>query len=152
MQRNLVETLLGAAVLFIAAVFLVYFSRSVDATGGDGYRLIAAFAKADGVETGTSVRISGVPVGRVVSLSLIPDTFQAEVTMLIRSDVRLPRDTAAVIASAGLLDGKYITLEPGGDEETLSPGERVEFTQSPPGIEQLLGQAIFNLSNKNDEK
>jgi phospholipid/cholesterol/gamma-HCH transport system substrate-binding protein len=148
----MVETVLGAAVLIIAAVFVFYFSRSVDAgAGGDGYRLTAAFAKIDGIDAGAPVRISGINVGKVTALTLNPETYQAEVTMLINRDVKLPRDTAAVVTSAGLLDGKFMTLEPGGDEEFLADGEAIEYTQSTLSLEQLLGQVVFSLT-KDDKK
>lgn len=151
MQRNLAETVLGAAVLLVAAAFLAYFSRNVGAGHVDGYTVTAAFTKVDGLETGTPVRVGGITVGKVTGLQLNPDTYQAEVSMAIDDGVKLPLDTGAVIASAGLLDGKFLSLEPGADEETLKDGDRIEFTQSPPGLEQLLGQVIFSLT-KDDKK
>ncbi len=152
MQRNMVETILGAAVLIVAAAFLFYFTRSVGATGGaDGYPITAAFSKIDGVDAGTPVRISGITVGKVTSLELNPETYQAVATLHINNDVKLPRDTAAVITSAGLLDGKFMTLEPGADDEVLEPGDAIEYTQSTLSLEQLLGQVVFSLT-KGDEK
>jgi phospholipid/cholesterol/gamma-HCH transport system substrate-binding protein len=71
--------------------------------------------------------------------------------MNINDDVKLPKDTSAVVASAGFLDGKFLTLQPGSDEETLNPGDRIDYTQSTPSLEQLLGQVIFSL-NKDKPK
>lgn len=151
MQRNLAETVLGAAVLLIAGGFLFYFSQNISRAPADGYHLTAAFTKSDGIDLGTVVRVSGINVGKITAMKLNPETYQAEVQMTIENDVKLPTDTAAVIASAGLLDGKFISLEPGADEETLKDGDRLEYTQSPPGLEQLLGQVIFSLT-KDDKK
>ncbi len=151
MQRNLAETVLGAAVLLIAAGFLFYFSQNISRAPSNGYTVTAAFTKSDGIDTGTVVRVSGINVGKITAMKLNPETYQAEVEMTIDSSVKLPLDTAAVIASAGLLDGKFISLEPGADEETLKDGDRMEYTQSPPGLEQLLGQVIFSLT-KDDKK
>ena len=44
-----------------------------------------------------------------------------------------------------------MTLEPGGDEEMLQPGDEIEFTQSTPGLEQLLGQVIFSATKKDGD-
>lgn len=152
MQRNMAETILGAAVILIAAAFLFYFSRSVDAgAGGDGYRLTAAFAKIDGIDAGAPVRISGITVGKVIGLTLNPDTYQAEVNVVINKDVKLPRDTAAVVSSDGLLGGKFMTLEPGGEEEFLADGDRIEYTQSTLSLEQLLGQVVFSLTKDSSQ-
>lgn len=148
MQRNLAETILGAAVILVAVAFLLFFNRTVDTgNASSGYTLTAAFTKVDGLEAGSPVRVSGITVGKVTGMKLNPETFQAEVELQINDDIKLPVDTAAVIASAGLLDGKFMTLEPGGDDEILAAGGRIEYTQSTPSLEQLLGQVIFSLTS-----
>jgi len=98
------------------------------------------------------VRISGVKVGTVTSMTLDPKTFQAVVGMSIDPQIHLPTDTAAIVASESLLGGKFLSLEPGGDEAMIKPGGRIQMTQSTPGFEQLLGQVIYSLqsSGKSD--
>lgn len=153
MQRNIVETILGAVVLLVAALFSLFFYRTTDIAPASGYELTAAFSKIDGLDAGAPVRVSGVKVGQVLGFTLDPKTYRAIVTMNIDSGVKLPRDTAAVVASSGLLDGKFMTLEPGAEEDMLKPGERIQYTQSTPSLEQLLGQVIFSLTkNKDDDK
>lgn len=150
MKRNMFETLLGAVVLLLAGGFFLFFYKTADMAPKTGYNLSAAFSRIDGLETGSAVRLSGVKVGRVTGFSL-DDNYQAVVTMNIDNTVRLPSDTAAVIASQGLLDGKFMSLEPGADEEFLQEGDRIVYTQSTPGLEQLLGQVVFSLTNSKDK-
>lgn len=147
----MVETILGGVVLLVAAAFFAFAYKTGEVKTVEGYELTANFTRIDGLETGSDVSISGVKVGSVIDFSLDPETYLAKVRMSIRPDVKLPRDTAAIIASRGLLDGKYMALEPGGDEELLADGDRIEFTQSTPGLEQLLGQVIFSLNNSKDK-
>ncbi len=151
MQRNLAETVLGAAVLLIAAGFLFYFSQNISSAPSNGYKVLAAFSKIDGLDSGATVRVSGITVGKITAMKLNTESYQADIEMTIDNSVQLPFDTAAVIASEGLLGGKFISLEPGADEEMLKNGDRLEYTQSPPGLEQLLGQVIFSLT-KDDKK
>ncbi|MBI3441682.1 MAG: outer membrane lipid asymmetry maintenance protein MlaD [Proteobacteria bacterium] len=151
MQKNLVETILGAVVLLVAGGFLAFFYKTTDIHPSSGYVLTAAFSQINGLDSGSAVRVSGVKVGQVLDFKLDPKNFRAIVRMNINEGVRLPKDTAAVIASSGLLDGKFMTLEPGSDEEFLRPGDQIEFTQSTPGLEQLLGQVIFNLNKDKDQ-
>lgn len=146
MQKNLIETILGAVVLLVAVGFLFFFYKTTDIAPSTGYTLSAAFTKIDGLEAGSPVRISGVKVGQVTGFKLDEKSYRAIVQMNINDNVKLPRDTVAVIASAGLLDGKFMSLVPGGDEEFFQPGEEIEFTQSTPGLEQLLGQVIFSIN------
>ncbi|MDD9901918.1 MAG: outer membrane lipid asymmetry maintenance protein MlaD [Alphaproteobacteria bacterium] len=151
MQRNVVETVLGAVVIAVAAGFLFFFYSATDIRPANGYEISASFSKIDGLDTGSTVRVSGVKVGKVTDFRLDPESYTAIVTMNIDNGVKLPLDTAAVIASGGLLDGKFLSLEPGADTEMMEPGDRIQFTQSTPGLEQLLGQVIFSMNKKGDD-
>lgn len=146
MNRNAVETLLGAFVIIVAIVFVIFFQRTTDIKPTKGYELTAKFTQIDGIDRGTPVRISGVKVGQVTGFELDTDNYLAIVSMSIEKNIELPYDTSAVISSESLLGGKYMSLQPGGDTEMLQPGDSIEFTQSTPGIEALLGQAIYNMS------
>ena len=66
MGHNLIETLMGALVLAIAGVFLVfvYNATSMRATGG--YEVVARFDRVDGLARGADVKVSGIKVGTVV--------------------------------------------------------------------------------------
>lgn len=150
MQKNLVETILGAAVLVVAGGFLAFFYKTTDIHPSTGYTISASFSSIDGLDTGSPVKVSGVKVGQVLNFKLDPKNFHAIVYMNINEGVKLPKDTAAVIASAGLLDGKFMSLQPGGDDQVLQPGDQINFTQSTPGLEQLLGQVIFSLNKDKD--
>lgn len=153
MQRNIVETILGAVVLLVAGLFALFFYRTTDIRPATGYELTAAFSKIDGLDAGAPVRVSGVKVGQVLGFTLDPKSYRAIVSLNISSDIQLPKDTAAVVASSGLLDGKFMTLEPGADDEMLKPGDRIQYTQSTPSLEQMLGQVIFSLTkDKGDDK
>lgn len=147
MRRNVIETVLGGVVLAVAAFFLAFAYKSADLRKVQGYELTANFSSITGLQSGADVRISGVKVGSVSSLTLDPKSYQAVVHLSIDNTVKLPKDTAAVIASESLLGGKFLSLEPGGDPDMIKPNGRVEYTQSTPGLEQLLGQVIFSLQS-----
>ncbi len=149
MRRNVIETVLGGVVLVVAAFFVIFAYRSADLRKVQGYPVVAGFSSIAGLAAGADVRISGVKVGSVESLTLDPKTFQALVHMQIDNAVKLPKDTAAIVASESLLGGKFLSLEPGGEGEVIAAGGRIEYTQSTPGIEQLLGQVIFSLQSMN---
>lgn len=145
MSRNVIETVMGAVVLAVAGLFLVFAYSATDFRMTEGYEVTARFDRVDGLQTGGDVRISGVKVGSIVSQSLDPKTFLAEVRLSIDPSVSLPTDTVAVVASESLLGGKYLALEPGGSPDTIPAGGRIDYTQSTPGLEQLLGQVIYSL-------
>lgn len=152
MQRNIVETILGAVVLLVAGAFLFFFYRTTEIKPETGYNITAEFDKVDGLQGGSPVRISGVKVGKVLGFELNKDNYRAVVHMNIDNDVKLPSDSSALIESAGLLDGKFMTLQPGGADDMLKEGGRIQYTQSSASLEQMLGQFIFSVSkSKKDE-
>ena len=89
MRESLFETLVGLAVVAVAGFFLVFsLSQRSDAATGDTYELIAKFDRADGVSPGTDVRVAGVKVGAVKSVSLDQKTYKAEAVLAIRNSSR----------------------------------------------------------------
>ena len=147
MNRNVIETVMGAVVLAVAVFFLVFAYTSADLRHIEGYEVVARFDRIDGLRPGADVMISGVKVGSIVSQDLDPQTFLAEVRMSIDPTIELPTDTVAVVASESLLGGRFMALEPGGADELIPPGGTIQYTQSTPGFEQLLGQVIYGLQN-----
>lgn len=144
MERNVVETIMGAVVLLVAAVFVViaYQSGNVS-TAKNGYNVTASFKQLGAINIGNDVRISGIKVGSVINQRLDPKTYLAVVTMNINGDIKLPTDSSAAIVSDGLLGGKYIELEPGADETYLKDGGVIHYTQDAVNFEQLIGKFAF---------
>jgi len=140
---------LGFAALLMLAMKVSNITSYVD---GRGYQVSAGFENIGGLTVRAPVRIGGVRIGRVSDISYDRDSFQAIVTMRIDAEYnQLPLDTSASILTDGLLGENYIGLEPGGDEESLSDGDRIDITQSALVLEKLIGQFLFNRSNGSDE-
>src|SRR6185436_254796 len=136
MQNSLVETLIGAAVIAVAALFLSYAYSSTGAGSVSGYEVSAKFNRADGVNVGSDVRLSGIKVGTVSKLALDPMTFNALVTISLDRSVQLPDDSSVRITSEGLLGNQYLSIEPGGSPDKIKPGGEIEYTQ---GAVDLMG-------------
>lgn len=143
MGRNVVETIVGALVLVVACVFVVYAFSKSDRAGPDGYELVARFGRIDGLKRGADVTLSGVKVGSVTGFSLDPKTYQAVVRLGIASNVNLPADTHAKIVSESLLGGMVIVLEPGGDKTMLKSGGEIEQTQDSIPLTELIAKFMF---------
>ena len=139
MKANVAEVLVGAGVLAAAVFFGVTLNAARGTTGGsDSYTLTASFRAADGVTAGTDVRLSGVKVGSVTAISLNPESFRADAVLNIRGDISLPDDSAAVIASEGLLGGNFVSIQPGGSPFDLERGAEIVDTQGSVNIIDLL--------------
>ena len=144
MRGNVIETVMGAVVLVVAALFLVFAYKTSQLRAVSGYEVNAEFSRVDGIRQGSDVRISGIKIGSVVAEELDPKTFLAVVRMSIDPAVKLPDDTVAEIISAGLLGDKYMSLVPGGSDQMIAPGGKIKYTQSSISLESLIGQTIFS--------
>jgi len=87
MSGNLVETLIGAMVLLVAAFFLYFSYFKADVEAVSGYSLTAKFDKVDGVKTGSDVMLAGIKVGTVTHQSLDSNEFLAVLMLSLASDV-----------------------------------------------------------------
>jgi phospholipid/cholesterol/gamma-HCH transport system substrate-binding protein len=152
MKTNLLEVVMGAVVLVVCAVFVVFVYSTSQWQPSQGYEIIAKFDRIDGLMPGSEVRLSGVKVGTVKTIYLDPDTYLAVVHVIVGPDVSLPKDSAAEIVSESLLGGKFLALVPGGEEEILPAGGQIMHTQSPVSLESLIGQFIFSSQEKVEEK
>jgi phospholipid/cholesterol/gamma-HCH transport system substrate-binding protein len=146
MSRNLIETVLGAVVLVVAALFLFFAYSTSQVRAVSGYQLTAEFDRIDGIRDGSDVRIAGVKVGSVIGETLDPKTFLATLRISVIPKYKLPDDTVAEIVSASLLGDKYVALVPGGSDKIIPPGGRIKYTQSPASLENLIGQMIYSPS------
>ena len=90
MQNNIVETLIGAVVVIVAAVFLYFTYTATSAGSVSGYDIKARFAAVDGVNVGTDVRLHGIKIGSVSSLILDPKSYMAVASLTIKSGIEIP--------------------------------------------------------------
>lgn len=147
MQRTVIDLWVGAFVLAgIAALVILAFKVGNMSTYNvsDTYRLHAYFTNVGGLKPTASVRSAGVLVGRVASIALDTERYEAKVTMDIDKRYRFPQDTFANILTSGLLGEQYIGLLPGGDEEMLAEGGQFKKTQSAVVLEDLIGKFMVN--------
>lgn len=150
MQQNVIETILGGVVILVAGMFFIFAYANSDLGTIEGYNVVAKFNAVDGLKVGNDVRIGGVKVGTVVEQQVDQQEYLAVVTMAIRPDIRLPEDTLVSITSDGLLGGKYVKLEPSTAGSFLLAGGELKNTQDVISLEELLGRAIFLVTDDTD--
>lgn len=139
MREDTTEVIVGAAVLAAALGFLWYLVGAAGWGGGPvGQELRANFRSAEGVTVGTDIRMAGVSIGTVSGLSLNTDTYRAEAVFAIEEGVPIPDDSAAVVASEGLLGGTFVEIVPGGSFDMYADGALIEDTQGAVSLIQLL--------------
>lgn len=157
MHTRSLEILVGFFVcLGIAAVFILTLRvASLNKVGDSGSSFVvsAKFDNTGSLGPGASVKLAGVRIGRVRSIAIDPQTFQAVVKLEIDgSHNNIPQDSDAKILTSGLLGEQYIGITPGGDDQPLKDGDEIKFTQSALVLENLIGQFLTSVTSKESKK
>jgi phospholipid/cholesterol/gamma-HCH transport system substrate-binding protein len=112
--------------------------------GSHPYQVTAQFADAGDLVPQSAVMVNDVAVGRVTKIFLPPNSWTANITMLVNGSVRLPSNAIAEIAQSSLLGEQYVALSapPGvAPVGRLASGAviPVSRTTSNATVEQVLG-------------
>ena len=74
------------------------------------YRVVGYFPSAVGLYPGDEVRVVGVPVGSIESIS--PEADAVKITMMVQDSVKLPTDVRAVIVAPNIVSSRFIQFTP----------------------------------------
>ena len=140
MKINILDAFLGFTVLLITGLFLfyVYITSDTKLFKSDEFRLHARFENIDGIVTGSKVKLSGVNIGTVKSISLEPESYYAFITMNFDKKFSFPDDTEASVQLEGLLGGSYISILPGGSDVMLLNDQEILYTQGSTSLLNLM--------------
>ena len=139
MSNSKIETTVGGLVVVLAIGFFIYVLNSTNVMNrDDGLNLKASFRSADGITSGTDVRMAGVKIGTVTGMRLDPESFRAEVLFSLRGDLKIPDDSGVAVSQDGLLGGSFVEVIPGGSEFELQEGAEFMDTQGSVSLVSLL--------------
>jgi len=149
MKQEKLEIIVGIFVLLIALAFFMFaYNLSNLASVNNGYSVVAKFQNIDGITKGADIKLAGVKIGSVDSLSLEDDTYYASIVLYIDEKIKIPDDSRAIVSTSGLLGGKYIMINPGGSDVNLADGGKIKFTQSALNIEDLISKLMYSITSK----
>lgn len=134
--------------------FLVWLVQAGDATPRQRYDVIYE-GSVTGLREGGAVRLNGVRVGDVVSVTLDPqDPSKVRIGLAIAENVPIKQDTRAHLEMEGLTGGRYVLLTgstPGSPPLGPTPGEENPIIAAvPSAIDQVLQEAPDVLVNINE--
>jgi phospholipid/cholesterol/gamma-HCH transport system substrate-binding protein len=143
------QALVGVACLAVLALLSTVGVKYAFGAYDPGYDLTARFAGAgQNLDTESVVKLRGVDVGRVESISL-DDEDRAAVRIRIEPAVEVPESAVAVIRPISIFGPKYIDLIPGageGDGPFLGDGDEIAHTRSALELDDILANADDLLS------
>ncbi|RZP55837.1 outer membrane lipid asymmetry maintenance protein MlaD [Vibrio vulnificus] len=158
-QTRKTELWVGSFVLAGICAILVMIFQVADVKGlgsGNTYTLKAQFDNIGSLKVRSPVKVGGVVIGRVSGISLNPETLVPVVSLSINSLYnQFPETSSVQILTSGLIGEQYIGLVPGfvfEDEQMLKDGDFIEDTKSALVLEDLIGQVLYSVGNKDETK
>lgn len=151
MKGNILEAFIGAIVLIVASFFMYFAYISSGEKIKDGYTLTARFDDVSGITVGSDIKLNGIKVGVVKSLS-IDSNYQAKVSLLFKNEVQIPDDSSASITSDGIMGNKFIGISAGYSETKYKNGDEIEMTKSAVNLEKLIDKFVVSAGSKSEEK
>ncbi|MCU8437134.1 outer membrane lipid asymmetry maintenance protein MlaD [Vibrio vulnificus] len=158
-QTRKTELWVGSFVLAGICAILVMIFQVADVKGlgsGNTYTLKAQFDNIGSLKVRSPVKVGGVVIGRVSDISLNPETLVPVVSLSINSLYnQFPETSSVQILTSGLIGEQYIGLVPGfvfEDEQMLKDGDFIEDTKSALVLEDLIGQVLYTVGNKDETK
>ncbi len=145
MRKYSKETTVGIFVVvgLIAIGYLTIKLGDVSFLGDNTYPLYARFSSVTGLRTGSAVDMFGLEIGKVGILTIDQDKQQAVAEFRISKGIKIYQDAIASIKTEGLIGDKFVSIDPGGSEAVLKPGESIVDTQSPTDLMELISKYAF---------
>jgi phospholipid/cholesterol/gamma-HCH transport system substrate-binding protein len=141
-MKNSLETRLGMFVglIIIAAFFILFIVGGLEKFQ-HGTRVEALFKSAQELKLGDRVKMAGVEIGKVESISIV--TNRVKVVMRLRENVPVKTDSVARIQFAGLMGQNFVSLEFGSEKApVVTDGTQLSTAEQPD-----LGAIMQKLDN-----
>jgi phospholipid/cholesterol/gamma-HCH transport system substrate-binding protein len=152
--RTLLQLRVGVFILVALGVLvgLIYFLGRGAGLFERQYRLVAGFTQIGGLIQGATVRLAGVPVGRVTAIRLPPTgtKVQVELALARRVQDRIRADSVARIETLGLLGDKIVEVTLGSPDAPALPDGGELKTEEPLDTNRLVRQGSELLRNMVD--
>lgn len=149
MQKNYIESFLGLCIVILTGALLwVFFEKNDVRTNEDLLSVTAYFQSVAGVSKGTDVKLGGVKVGRILDVKLDPESLTPLLVIGLNKAYKIPKDSSFAVKSEGIMGGKFISIEIGPDEDSVSEGQIFYNNQSSLDLESIISQVVFGGEKK----
>ena len=135
---------LGLVVLILA----IYYIGEKQLLFQSTFRLTGVFTDVGGLQPGNNVRLSGISIGTVESISLISDTtVRVEIVIDESSRKFIKKDAIATIGSEGLIGNKVLVINPGtGGKKSIENNDVIQTAQ-PIDVDDIMVSLKTTIDN-----
>ena len=146
MKYSILETSIGLAFILIVLAFSTMLFKNNTSNSMQYYSVFAECDNASGVNNGTDVKIAGIKIGYVDTISLNEENYNAHITIKLYRDIKIPKDSTAAIVTDGFFGGKLIKIDPGISEQHLNGNDYISLSSSV-NLENILNKFLYSFTN-----
>ena len=110
--------------------------------------LYAIYDQVEGLQSGTTVTVNGLSVGKVSSIDFLPNSNRILVKFTVRNDLNFSKNSIAEIYESGLIGGKSIAIIPVLDRNKMLVSGDTLVSRTKPGLTDVVGSEIAPLQKK----
>ena len=139
-----IEFVSGLLILLISTICMFYYSTKVNIFNKvDKLYINSSFFDIGNINIGNDVKIKGVKVGEVSSISLDEENYVAIITSSINKSFKIPIDSIFKISNNGFIGSPYIEIELGNSEDSFKNNDYTTNNVDAVSLEEIINNFIF---------
>ena len=139
-----IEFILGLLILSVSIVFMFYYLSKLNLFNKvDKLQINSSFFDIGNINIGNDVKIKGVKVGEVSSISLDEENYVAIITSSINKSFKIPIDSIFKISNNGFIGSPYIEIELGNSEDSFKNNDYTTNNVDAVSLEEIINNFIF---------
>ncbi len=139
-----IEFALGLIILIISIICFFYISTKINLFNNiEKFQINSSFFDIGNVTIGNEVKIKGVKVGEVSSISLDQENYMAVITTSLDKSIKIPDDSVFKISNNGFIGSPYIEIQLGNSEKILKNNDNSINNIDAISLEEIINNFIF---------
>ena len=139
-----IEFILGLLILITSIIFIFYYINKINIFNKvESFKINSSFFDIGNMNIGNDVKINGVKVGEVSSISLDTDTYMAIITTSVEESINIPNDSVFKISNNGFIGSPYIEIQLGNSGVPLKNNDYSINNIDAISLEEIINNFIF---------
>ena len=139
-----IEFALGLIILIISIICFFYISTKINLFNNiEKFQINSSFFDIGNVTIGNEVKIKGVKVGEVSSISLDKENYMAIITTSLDKSIKIPDDSVFKISNNGFIGSPYIEIQLGNSDKILKNNDNSINNIDAISLEEIINNFIF---------
>ena len=144
-KRINLEFLLGLLILIILIICIFYYTSKIKLFNKvETFQINSSFFDIGNINIGNEVKVKGVKIGEVTSISLDQESYMAIITSSIDGNIKIPDDSVFKISNNGFIGSPYIEIKLGNSKKSLKNNDYTTNNIDAVSLEEIINNFIFN--------